>query len=253
VALIIGALLYLLRYRPPLRSLLSFACVAAVLSECIKTFSVIKMVPSTDGSELYPYAELQHLPFHLCSLQIFFLFYARFAKDSPARTALLGFMYPSCTLGALFALAIPSILGGTVPVNEAFTHPVAYQYFLYHAMLVVVGLYILLSRQVDLRPRHYLTTLGTLGVVAFASLYLNSMFASPHYVDDKLISVDYVPNFFFTNQPPISAIKLTELWHWYLYLAVIAALALVLIALFYVPVFLRARKAKGQPTGAHRA
>lgn len=120
----------------------------------------------------------------------------------------------------------------------------AYQYFLYHSLLIILGLYILLSRQVDLRPRHYLTTLACLGVAAFGSLYLNAMFASPIYEDDKLVSVDYVPNFFFTNQPPISAIKLTELWHWYLYLAVIAALAVALIALFYLPVFLRARKAK---------
>lgn len=241
LVLCVGALRCLMRRRPPLKRVLSLACVLAILSELTKTFSVLEMVPSGDGSAMHLYLEMQHLPLHLCSIQILFIFYARFAKDSAAKETLLAFMYPSCTLGAFFALLLPSIFSTSIEVTQAFTHPLAYQFFLYHAMLVVLGLYIALSREVDIRPKHYLSSLGILAALAFFAIYFNSMFAVPHYVNGELVSVDYSTNFFFTQRTPIG-IELTEKWHWFAYLGIIAALAAALMALFYLPYFRRARK-----------
>ena len=227
--------------RPPLRKLLSIACVGAVLSELTKTLSVLEMVPASDGSTMHLYLEMQHLPLHLCSIQILFIFYARFAKDSAAKETLLAFMYPSCTLGAFFALLLPSIFSTSIEVTQAFTHPLAYQFFLYYAMLVVLGLYIALSREVDIQPKHYFYSLGILAALAFFAIYFNSMFAVPHYVNGELVSVDYSTNFFFTQRTPIG-IELTEKWQWMLYIGVIAALAVVLMGLFYLPFIRRARR-----------
>ena len=238
--LIAGTLVFLKQRRPPLKSVLSVCCVLCVLSELVKDLSVIKMVPSSDGSMLLPYMEMQHLPFHLCSIQILLIFFVRFARPGRGRTTVLAFMYPTALIGAALALAMPSIFSTSIEVSQAFTHPLAYQFFLYHSMLVVLGAYIPLCGEVELRPKHYFSTLGILGAMAMASLYLNSMFAAT-YEDGELISVEYATNFFFTYTPPLP-IPLTSVGQWLVYLAVICLLAAALIGLCYLPVFLKARK-----------
>ena len=240
-AVIAGALVFLQKRRPPLKSVLSVCCVLCVASELVKDLSVIRMVPSADGSMLLPYMEMQHLPFHLCSIQILLIFFTRFARPGRARTTVLAFMYPTALIGAALALAMPSIFSTSIEASQAFTHPLAYQFFLYHSMLVVLGAYIPLCGEVQLRPRHYFSTLGLLGAMAMASLYLNSMFAAATYEDGTLISVEYATNFFFTYAPPLP-IPLSSVGQWMVYLAVICLLAVALIGLCYLPVFLKARR-----------
>lgn len=239
--LIIAGSIFLLRHKPDLRRVLTVACVVCVASELIKVFSSITLVPSADGSVMIPYLEMQHLPLHLCSMQIIFIFYARFAADSPRRTTLLAFMYPTCVAGALLALVMPSIFTNSISPAQAFTHLLAYQYFLYHSMLIILGLYIAASGQVDIRPKHAVSTFLLLAGMAFVSLYVNSMFAAPVYVNKELVSVEYTPNMLFTYEPPLP-IPITQLWHWHVYLAAITVLALLLIAVFYIPFFVKARR-----------
>ena len=74
-------------------------------------------------------------------------FYTRFSHNERLRTALLAFMYPSCLAGALLALLMPSIVPGSVAVEDMFRAPLAYQYFLYHSALIVLGAYIPLSER----------------------------------------------------------------------------------------------------------
>ena len=239
--LMVCALQYLQKNRPSLRSVLSVACVLCIISEVTKTLSVLQMVPSSDGSATHLYVEMGQLPLHLCSIQILFIFFARFSKNEKAKETLLAFMYPSCVLGAAFAMAIPTIFNDNVDISQAFTHPQAYQYFLYHAMLIVLGVYIAMSKEVTFRPKHYLSSLGILGALGFASIYLNSIFAVPTYVNGELVSVDYTTNFFFTHHPPIN-IPLTEKWHWFVYIGVILTLAVVLIGVVYIPCMLKSAR-----------
>lgn len=229
------------KYQIPMKDLLTICCVLCVVSELIKTFSAIRLVPSVDGSQYYPYIEMQHLPLHLCSLQILCIFYLRFSHNERIKDILYGFMYPTCIAGAFMALALPSIFTESIKVTQAFTHPLAYQFFLYHTMLIVLGIRILQSNEVQLCKKHYFYTLGILCVLAFLSLYANSMFAHSIYENGILQHVDYTPNLFFTYQPPID-IAITELWQWYVYLGVIILLALVLITLFYLPYLVKNEK-----------
>ena len=118
----------IIRYRKgsaSLNQVLNICCIICVLSEFTKVFGVIKMVPSADGSIIYPYIPMNHLPLHLCSIQILLIFYVRFVAKGNARENLLSFMYPSCLLGALAALAMPSIFSTSITVDQAFTHPMA--------------------------------------------------------------------------------------------------------------------------------
>ena len=243
-AIIVASTIYLRRHKVSLKDLLTVCCIVCVLSELTKVFNVMKMVPSSDGTHLYPYMELNYLPLHLCSIQIIFIFYARFGNpNSGFYKKLLPFMYPSCIIGAIAALAMPSIFSTSIRPEQAFTSPMAYQFFLFHAMLIVLGLYIYSSGEIEITPKHYGSSMMILAVLAFLSIYVNSLLGSPTYVDGKLVSVDFVTNMFFTYNPPIP-IALTKIWHWYLYLLVIGVLAAILVAIAFIPVFRRARKNK---------
>ena len=85
VAIIAGLVIALAKKHPSLKSVLTSAFVICACSELIKVLSCIELVPSADGSVLYPYLELQHLPFHLCSIQILMILYCRVAKGGQIR------------------------------------------------------------------------------------------------------------------------------------------------------------------------
>lgn len=218
----------------PLEKLLNVACVLAVISELIKIFANIQMVPSADGTAMHMFMEWRHLPFHLCSIQIFLVFYVRFAESQRNREAILAFMYPTCIIGAFFALLLPSIFTNGITPQQAFTHPVGYQFFIYHSMLIILGIYIATSGQVDIRWKHLRSTLAIMLALSLGAIYLNSAFAYPVYEGTHLLSVENTPNFFFTYRTPVG-IALTELWQWYAYLAIIAVLMVGVITLFYLP------------------
>lgn len=238
VAAIVFGIFVLKKKKPTLRQVLTSACVVCVASELVKVFSCLQLVPSADGSILYPYLELQHLPLHLCSIQLFFILYCRFGKGSIAgsrsKQLILQFMYPTCAVGAPFAIILPSIFNTTISVSQAFTHPIAYQTFLYHAMLIVLGMYIPMSGEVKFSWKTYGKTMGFLGLVFFAQIYLNSLFADVTYVNGKLSAVNYVTNFFFVFKTPIGIALNTKL-AWMIYVAILVALAFLLIWLLYLP------------------
>ena len=224
----------LLARKLPLEQVLSASCVLAAASEFIKLLTYIQMVPTADGSAMHMFIEWRHLPFHLCSIQIFLIFYVRLTASARNREVILAFMYPTCILGALMAILMPSIFTNGITPAQAFTHPIAYQFFVYHSMLIILGVYIAKSDEVNIKFSHLYSTLGIMAAFTVLSIYLNSAFAYPTYSGTELLSVENTPNFFFTFRTPIG-ILLTEIWQWYLYLAIIVALAIVLITLFYLP------------------
>lgn len=241
LVLIVVSLCLLFKYKPSLTTFLTICCGICIVSETIKMFTMLQLVPTSDGSSLYPYIEPQHLPFHLCSIQIIFIFCARFMKEGSLRDRLLGFMYPTTLIGALFALALPSIFSTTITPAQAFTHPIAYELFLYHDMLVVLGIYIYYCKKDTFTTSYYFSTEAFLIFLSLASLYVNSAFSAPVYENGKLVSVEHVTNFFFTFLTPIG-LKLTEKWQWGVYILVLLGLAFLTIGIAYIPVFIRSHK-----------
>ena len=231
-------LILMARKRPSLKDVLTVCCFICIASEVIKVLSCIEMVPSADGSIIYPYLQMQHLPLHLCSIHLFTIFYCRFGKgtiaESKTKRFLLTFMYPTCTVGAMFAIALPSIFDTTITASQAFIHPIAYQLFIYHAMLITLGLYIPMSGEVRFSWSTYQSTMVSMTLLSLFGIYINSMMASPTYVNGKLVSVDYVTNFFFLYRTPIGVALNTKL-AWMVYLLILVALAFGLIALMYLP------------------
>ena len=239
-AIVFSIVLYK-KKRPTLNQVLNIACAICVWSELSKVFSTIQMVPSSDGSMIFPYIPVNHLPLHLCSIQIILIFYVRFTSNMKMRENILAFMYPTCLFGAIMALAMPSIFTTSIPVEKAFTALISYEFFVYHAMLIALSIIIVLSKEVEWEKRHIYVTLIIVFLLSFLSIYVNSLLASPTYVDGKLISVDFWPNFFFTYNNPIG-LKLTEKWQWLLYLLVISLLAIVLVVASYLPLIKKDKK-----------
>lgn len=236
LSLIIVSVYFLNKYKPELDRVLTVACIGAVLSEFTRAFSLTHLIPSADGTMMTPFLELHNLPFHLCSVQVLLIFFVKFAKDGSLRTAILAFMYPTCAAGAFIALFIPIIFTDDIDVSQAFTHGIAYQYFLWHSLLVVLGIYIAISKQVDIQRKHCLTTIGILTGMALISMYLNSWMSIVTYQNGEIVSVDYNPNFFFTSRPPIP-FDFTSIGQWYVYFIILVAVVCLFALVFYLPFF----------------
>lgn len=229
------------RKRPSLSRVLTTALIISVLSEIVKIGSVIEMVPSASGVITGPYIPMNHLPLHFCSLQIIMIFIAKTTEDEKKRESLLSFMYSTALLGAIAALIMPSIFTTSVPVERAFVSPLSYQFFIFHSMLVALGIIIAISGEIKWNWSHCRKTLLLVYLFGAISLYVNSLLAVPTYVDGRLISVDFRTNFFFTFDDPIG-LNLTELWQWALYLVILIALASLLIILSYLPLIMKNRR-----------
>ena len=227
--------------RPNLNSVLTIAIVIAFACEIVKIITNTKLVPSQSGELMFPYITLNHLPLHFCAIQVFLILAARFTKNDKFKENLLAFMAPTCVIGAVFAILLPSIYTAPNSVREAFTSPSSYRFFVYHSMLIAIGLIIICSNNVKWSMKHFRNTTLVVYLFGFTSIYLNSLLASPTYIDGKLVSVDFAPNFFFTNQTPIG-IKLTQTWQWQLYLAILAVLIPLLLYLFHLPLVLRQKR-----------
>ena len=238
--LIAATLLFLHKKKPPLAKVLDVACVLCVISELVVVGTLIKVVPSSNGSETFMYLPLSSLPLHLCSIQTIFVFAARYMTDNKKRETLLAFMYVTCIAGAGVALIVSSLFNSVDP-SEAFTHPRAYQYHLFHSLLVIIGAYIAMSGEVRFKKKHILTSLAGLGLLGWASIYINSICSHPIYKNEKLQSIEYGTNYFFTFETPIG-IEMTEKWHWFLYLFILLCIIVVLELVFYLPLIKRDEK-----------
>lgn len=229
---------YYNKKRPDLSKVLTSALIVALLSEFIKVMGVIELVPSSSGELLLPYLPLNHFPLHLCSIQIILIGVVKFTGSEKVRKNLLIFMAPTCVMGGLAALLMPSIFTTTISVEQAFTSPISYQFFIYHSMIIALGLIIARSGEIEWSMKHFRNTTLVVLLIGFASIYLNSMFASPAYVDGELVSVDFWTNYFFTYRNPLG-IKITELWQWHLYLVILALVAALSLLLFHLPLIRR--------------
>lgn len=243
ILIIIAILISYNKKRPSLDAVFKTASYICIFSEISKVFTTIKLVPSTNGELLLPYLPLNHLPIHLCSIQIILIFIIRFSKNKGLKENILAFMYPTSIAGAFFALLLPSIFQTTITPNEAFTSLISYQFFIYHSMLIALGIIIVKSNEVKWEFKHIKNAIIFVLLAGFSTLYLNSMFASPNYVDGKLISVDFWTNFFFTYQNPLN-IQINEKWQWYLYLLILFVLVILIIFAFIYPLIKKYNKNK---------
>lgn len=199
----------------PLEKLAKRLLAIGVVSEFIKVFYYTIANEATYGGIL-PKTDL---PFHLCSIQILFIFIVVYASNLKLKELLLSFMIPSCLFGGIAALLIPtesSLNGGWI---------LSLQYFGYHVALVIFSLTLLGGKQMKLTVKHYVNCLKfLLGLMLFA-VYINSI------LYDGVSNI----NFMYVASPPKSGLPfLTEEYGWLVYVVHYISLIIFCVTLCYI-------------------
>lgn len=173
------------------------------------------MLPSPAGGM---HLDPLDLPFHLCSLLLFVVFYVTFGGESRARQTAVNFLAVMGALGSVCALLIPTN-------GVEFTAPGAYQCFVYHGALLWFALYLIASRQAQLGSwKSWLTNLAVLAALALLMLYVNGALSA------------YDTNFFYLTRPPMENLPLLNLDHgWYVYFLRLLGLGVGLVTAFHLP------------------
>lgn len=152
-ALIIAGTLACLRRRPAEDRFLKLCLAIGILSEAVKLFSVIRILPMVDiavngaaldytyAGQYTPYLEMADLPLELCSLQIAFMAAMLHVKRPEWKSRLRALMYITGVIGGTLGIVLAEVTADYSTVREYFTSPRIYQFFLYHSMVVTAGLY----------------------------------------------------------------------------------------------------------------
>ncbi len=198
--------------------------IVAVISEVVKIFFyIIKNEPTYGG--LLPKSDL---PFQLCSIQIIFALIVFFSKNEKVKRAIMSFMFPSGLIGGLAAILIPtySALNFTV---------ITCQYFIYHAVLMVLALQLLFDKELKFTIKDYFTSLIFVFCLMFFAIYINSMFAD---------SINEV-NFMYVVEPPAENLPfLNKENGWFIYICHYAMLIFASITICYIRPIIQGIKSK---------
>ena len=213
LVIIVGLLFIQKKYNLSFETILTIMLVMSVCSEVTKI--LCNMEPAPDGRTgliLDP----GDLPFHLCSIQIFFMFGVKYIKNETFRERMIGFMIPTMLLGATIALFIPT-------VGTEFTVVQVYQYFIYHAFLIFFAIYCLKQKFVNWSWGVYFRNLKYLGAIALVVIWINS----------ALSGVLPRVNFMYLVRPPMENLPVLNLDNgWTVYFLTLIGLVLSLVALF---------------------
>lgn len=159
------------------------------------------------------------LPFHLCSLQIFFVFYTTFSQNERVVKALRMFMVPTMIFGAICACFIPTE-GVEFKLRTV-------EYFLFHGALIMYAVMMLLRGVTKMTwrdfGRNYLLLIG----LAFFGMWINSFLAA------------YNTNFLYLVRPPMEGLPLINLNNgWYAYILTYIIGVSVILGLVQLPIVL---------------
>ena len=199
--------------------------VVGILSEIIKLSDVIVYKIGETFETTGGYVEPESLPFHLCTMQIFFVFaLVFFIKSEKAKQVILEFMFPTMCIGAALALLIPT--DGT-EFNELRT----YQYFMYHGYLVGFAVYLVMSKTILITWKTLFRNTAILFVFSIIAIYLNGIMQYAH------------TNFMFVSRPPIDGLPILNLNQgWHMYYLKLVLIGVILLFAIHFPFILHNKK-----------
>lgn len=244
--------------KPDLDRMLKICFVLGLCSETVKIFSVARILPMvapiiektadiqtinyTPTGQYSPYLEIAHMPFELCSLQMIFVMAVLICKTDKWKRRYLALINITGTLGGIMGILFAYVTVDYHTVQEYFLSPRVWQFFLYHSMVVILGLYIGFSGLFEYTKKDFRGVICALFSMDFLTFYLNSLLSQPVYVNEKPVGLVYRVNFFSSYVNPLG-IVLTEIWQWILYLLIRLILVLVLTSLliFIQSVFIKHR------------
>ena len=194
-------------------TIITYMFIMSIISELIKIFS--NLIQTSEGGTVLDPADL---PFHLCSIQIFFIFALKFLiKTEEGKQKLLGFMAPTMLVGGALALFIPT-------VGVEFTKLQVYQYFIFHANIITFAIYVLKERLVNYTWKSFFRNISYLGMLALIATWINSILS---VTNPKV-------NFFYLCRPPMENLPILNLNNgWFAYFITLVLIALIFMFLFH--------------------
>ena len=224
-AVYIAAMIILLAKKRPSQHLVIRALLAiGVVSETLKVFTYIIINEEEYGG----YLPKTDLPFHLCSVQIIFMLIIVLTENEKVKGVLRAFMLPTCLIGGVAALLIPT--SSSLSYNV-----ITVQYFLYHSSIVTYAVYLYMTDEFSFTLRDYRNSLLMLFAFFFIAIYLNS------WVNDY----GHPINFMYVVNPPVEGLPYLNKDHgWLVYMIHYAFLAFFAVTMCYIKPVASAIKSK---------
>ena len=225
VAIIISYVLLNKYKKISLEKNLTFMFIICILSEVTKILVNMESLQTIDPitqevvfEQSGTYLSPTSLPFHLCSIQIFFIIALKFfVKKESTKSIILGFMFPSAVIGATCSLLIPT-------EGVLFTNPQVYEYFIYHACLIGFGISIIVNKWTIIDFKTIGRNFVIIWIITLFNLWMNSVLSFAH------------TNFLFLARPPMENLPyLNDDKGWIVYFVRLILLATVLLLFFQLP------------------
>ena len=187
-----------------------------------------------------PFIEYTHLPFELCSLQILFMFMYLVIKDAIWKKRIIALIYGTAMMGGLLAIFVSAIAGGFSTTREYMTSVRAWEFYIYHSMLVVIAVLIATDGKYILKTKEFTWTCLMLLMIDTLSFYINSLLSLPVYRDGKLVGLTKSSNFFSSFRSPLD-IEIVNKQQYLIYLVSRLLFAFVIITIIYLPLLRKKR------------
>lgn len=199
-----------------------------IFSETTKLLFYIVANEETYGG----YLPKTDLPFQLCSIQLIFIALLNFSKNEKLHRILLSFMLPTCLIGGLMAMLIPTYSAKNDWI-------ITIQYFIYHSAIMAFAIHILIDKKMNWEIKDLFTALKFLAFMGLIAIYINSIcYDVVEYANvDGVKTVEYVSrvNFMYIIDPPASGLPILNKDHgWLVYFVHFAVVAVIFVCLTYI-------------------
>ena len=230
-------------------SIIKVCFVIAIICEIVKVFSLIDVIPVVEMSvenaaivyketgEYYPYLEVYHLPFELCSLQILFMFLYLIIKDEIWKKRVYSFIYGTALIGGILAILVSPAAVGLKTISDFVSSVRIWEFYIYHSMLIVLAIMMASENKYNIVFTDLKWTCILMLAFDIASLNINSIFSTPIYQNGKLIGLSNSVNFFSSYRSPLG-FNITNKYEYLFYIIIRFLFMLILIIIVYLP-FLR--------------
>ena len=223
IAIAGGLLLWSLLQKWKYKTALYVAVGFCIVSELVKVFSRIREYDNLKWKGgAGGFIDVTALPLHLCSILIFVIIASALIKNEKAKSVLLSFFVPIGLMGGLAAILIPND-------GVSFANIKVWQGFVYHSGIVWFALYLIITKQVDLRLKAYIRNVLILLALVIIMIWVNG--ALQIYSREGYNDINY----FFLVHPPIDGLPILNLNHGYMaYLATIIGLGFLLVTAVHI-------------------
>lgn len=210
-----------------LKAVFRILLIVGITSEIIKVFYYINANQATftygNGKEviigLLPKTDL---PFHLCSIQVIFIFILNLSSNDKLKKLVMALMLPTCLVGGIAAILLPT----NSSLNGGFL--ITIQYFGFHVAIVLFSIYLYRSKEVVFDFKDYVHSLLFLAAVGFLAIYINGIVANG-VKDINYMYVVHAPNADSLTLPFLNTNH-----GWIVYITHYSLLAIFVVSLCYI-------------------